>query len=151
MQICAYINNQKSLDLPVLVKLYKNGKLANFPYSENRLTARLMCVKDYHFSLFSQKTTLNYDRLFVSGKTGKYEGRDLRCDAADRYLRALKFMGNYGVYALHFFFFFQNDRSFLLRHPVLNKGSQRTYKMVYQALNAMLDKLIAFYDQEAKK
>lgn len=42
----------------------------------------------------------------------------------------------------------QNVSAFLARYPVLNKGSRRTYKMVYLAVNKMLDKLVDFYDAE---
>lgn len=134
----------------VLLKLYEKGRLGKFPLAENRLRAGLMFMRDFRLSLFSQKTTIGYDGLFVSGGKGKNDASDLRCDAADRYLRALKSVGVYGVYARHFLRDEQNVGAFLARYPVLNKGARRTYKAVYLAVNRMLDKLVDFYDAEKR-
>lgn len=144
------VKNIKSSETCILLKLYEKGRLGKFPQAENRLRAGLMFMKDFRFSLFSQKTTRSYDKLFVPGIRGKNDSSDLRCDAADRYLRALKAVGIYGVYALHFLRDEQNVSAFLARYPVLNKGARRTYKMVYLAVNKMLDKLVDFYDAEKR-
>jgi len=135
----------------ILVKLYKKGKLGKFPIAENRLKAGSLFIKDFQTSVFFQRTTRNYDRLFVMSGSGKTEVSDFRCDAADRYLRALKHIEPYGVYALHFLRDEQNVRDFLIKYPVLNRGSRRTYQMVYLAINRMLDKLVTFYDLEKEK
>lgn len=142
--------NSKSTDVCVLIKLYEKGRLGKFPQAENRLRAGLLFMKDFRFSLFSQKMTGSYDKLFVPVGKGKNDSSDLRCDAADRYLRALKAVGIYGVYALHFLRDEQNVGAFLTRYPILNKGTKRTYKMVYLAINKMLDKLVDFYDAEKR-
>ena len=141
------LKKSKSNETPIL-KLYVKGRLGKFPEAENRLRAGLLFMKDFRFSLFSQKTTRNYDKFFVSAGHGGNDVSELRCDAADRYLRALKAVGVYGVYALHFLRDEENVCSFLKRYPILNKGSKRTYKTVYSAINKMLDKLIVFYDKE---
>ncbi|MBR1777821.1 MAG: hypothetical protein IJ752_04470 [Alphaproteobacteria bacterium] len=132
----------------ILVKMYEKGQLGKFPEAENRLRAGLLFMKDFQMSVFSPRTTRNYDKLFIiNGGRGNREA-DFRCDAADRYLRALKSVGAYSVYALHFLRDEQNVRSFIAKYPVLNHGSKRTYQMVYLALNKMLDLLAAFYDRE---
>ncbi len=146
VQLC--VKDINSSEAGVLLKLYKKGRLGKFPQAENRLTAGLMFMKDFRFSLFSQKMTRNYDKLFVPSGRGKNDFSDLRCDAADRYLQALKSVGAYRVYALHFLRDEQNVRAFLARYPILNQGSRRTYKMVYLGINKMLDKLIEFYDSQ---
>ena len=135
-----------------LDRLYRKGKLGTFPVAERRLKAGTRFMNDFRASLFSQRTTLNYDRLFVAGgSVGRAGPSDFRCDAADRYLNALKAVSPYGVYALHFLRDELNVAAFLKRFPLLNKGSRRTYAMVYRAINAMLDKLADFYDREAEK
>ena len=134
----------------VLIKLYKKGKLGKFPVAENKVKAASLFIRDFQTSVFFQRTTRNYDGLFVSGRGGKSEASDFRCDVADRYLRALKYIEPYGVYALHFLRDDLNVHDFLVRYPVLNKGSRRTYQMVYLALNRMLDRLVAFYDSEKR-
>ncbi len=134
----------------VLVKLYNKGKLGTFPVAENRLRAGLLFMNDFRNSVFSGRITRNYDRLFVAGGRGKSELSDLRCDAADRYLQALKAVKPYDVYALHFLRDELNVRSFLDKYPVLNRGSKRTYQAVYSAINKMLDRLSDFYDRNRK-
>ncbi len=141
---------EKSADVSPLIKLYQKGRLGEFPQAENRLRAGMMFMKDFRLSMFSQKTTRNYDRLFVAGAKGKGDFSDLSYNAADRYLKALKAVGIYSVYALHFLRDEQNIRTFLSRYPVLNKGSKRTYGMVYRAINKMLDKLVDFYDVQKR-
>ena len=145
-----HIKGAKSQDVCILIKLYEKGRLGKFPQAENRLRAGLLFMKDFRFSLFSRKVTGSYDKLFVPVGKVKGDTSDLRCDAADRYLRALKAVGVFGVYALHFLRDEQNVSSFLKRYPVLNKGSRRTYQMVYLAVNKMLDKLVDFYDAEKR-
>ena len=135
----------------VLIKLYKKGKLGKFPVAENKVKAAFLFIKDFQSSIFFQRTTRNYDGLFITGRGRKSEASDFRCDAADRYLRALKYIEPYGVYALHFLRDDQNVHDFLLKYPILNQGSRRTYQMVYLAINRMLDKLTAFYDLEKEK
>ena len=135
----------------VLLKLYKKGKLGKFPIAENRVKAASLFIRDFQASVFFQRTTRNYEGLFVTGRGGKSEASDFRCDAADRYLRALKYIEPYGVYALHFLRDERNVRDFLIKYPILNKGSRRTYQMVYLAINRMLDRLVAFYDLEKDK
>ena len=134
----------------ILIELFVKGKLGVFPVADKRLKAGLLFIRDYGKSVFSQKTTQNYDRLFLvdSGKSGDFG--DYRYDAADRYLRALNALGAYSVYARHFLRDEQNIRSFLKKYPVLNQGSKRTYRMVYLAINKMLDKLVCFYEKEQK-
>lgn len=134
----------------VLIKLYEKGKLGTFPKAENRLRAGLLFARDFKASLFSRKMTRDYDKLFVVDGGRKDGFSEMRCDAADRYLRALNFIGAYGVYARHFLRDEQNVRSFLARYPVLNCGSKRTYRAVYLAINRMLDKLVDFYDREKR-
>ena len=135
-----------------LIGLYKKGKLGRFPVAERRLQAGMAFANDFRASLFSHRTTLNYDRLFTTrGGRGKTEASDFRCDATDRYFNALKAVEPYGVYALHFLRDERNIAAFLDRYPVLNKGSRRTYGMVYKAINAMLDKLADFYDRVEKR
>ena len=136
----------------ILLKLYEKGRLGKFPLAENRLRAGMTFMNDFRHSVFSQKTTTNYERLVVTGGCrGKNEISDLRCDAADRYLRALKSVAPYGVYALHFLRDEKNAAAFLARYPVLNSGNRRTYKMIYLAINRMLDRLAVFYDREHEK
>lgn len=129
----------------VLIKLYRKGRLGGFPDAENRLKAGLIFMNDYRRSVFSQRVTGNYDGLHIVGGA-KNEYSSLRCDAADRYLKALKSIKPYGVYALHFLRDDGNVRSFLDKYPVLNQGRHRTYDMVYRAICRMLDGLVAFYD-----
>lgn len=137
---------EKSINICPLIKLYQKGKLGKFPQAENRLRAGLMFMKDFRLSMFSQKTTRNYDRLFIAGTKGNGDSSDISYNAADRYLKALKAVGIYSAYALHFLRDEQNVNDFLSRYPVLNKGSKRTYQMVYTAINQMLDRLVDFYD-----
>ena len=115
-----------------LIKMYEKGKLGKTPTAENRLRAGVRFAADWRASLFNPKITRNYDRL---------------CDAADRYLRALKRLGSFGVYARHFLRDEGNIREFLLKYPVLN-GTKATYAAVYRAINAMLDELDDFYRSE---
>lgn len=138
-------------DLPVLIKLYRKGRLGRFPEAEIRLKAGLMFMNDYRRSVFSQRITRNYDGLSVVRGAVRSDFSSLRCDAADRYLKALKSVEPYGVYALHFLRDDANVRSFIGKYPVLNKGERRTYAMVYRALCRMLDKMAAFYDAEASQ
>ena len=140
----------KNRNVPVLIKLYNKGKLGTFPAAENRLRAGLLFMRDYRNSVFFKRMTRNYDGLFVAGNKGKGEMSDFRCDAADRYLRALKAVEPYVVYALHFLRDELNIRAFLNKYPVLNRGSKRTYQTVYLAINKMLDKLSDFYDRDPK-
>ena len=135
----------------ILIELFVKGKLGVFPVADKRLKAGLLFIRDYRKSVFSQKTTQNYDRLFLvdSGKSGDFG--DYRYDAADRYLKALKSVGLYRVYALHFLRDELNVSDFIAKYPVLNRGKKRTYRMVYQAINRMLDGLASFYDAEAEK
>ena len=137
---------EKKEDTPVLIKLYRKGRLGKFPEAENRLKAGLMFMCDYRRSVFSQRITRNYDALSVVGKGANTDFSSLRCDAADRYLKALKSVAPYGVYALHFLRDDGNVRSFLNKYPILNQGKRRTYNMVYFSLRRMLDKLTAYYD-----
>ena len=135
-----------------LLKLYKRGRLGKFPLAENRLRAGMAFMNDFRHSFFFQKTTTNYERLIVTGtRHGGNEMSGLHCDAADRYLRALKSVAPYGVYALHFLRDEKNAAAFLARYPVLNSGNRRTYRMIYLAINRMLDKLVVFYDREHEK
>ena len=140
-------------DMCVLLKMYQKGQLGRFPVSDVRLKAGLTFMNDYRKSLFSHRTTMNYEGLRVAGGHG-VNGADgvdgLRCDAADRYLRALKHIEPYGVYARHFLRDERNVADFLERYPVLDKGSKRTYKAVYLAINKMLDGLAAFYAGEKR-
>lgn len=140
-------------DMCVLLKMYQKGQLGRFPVSDVRLKAGLTFMNDYRKSLFSHRTTMNYEGLRVAGGRGGNgaDGVDgLRCDAADRYLRALKHIEPYGVYARHFLRDERNVADFLERYPVLDKGSKRTYKAVYLAINKMLDGLAAFYAGEKR-
>ncbi|GEM_PF-2428657 len=140
-------------DMCVLLKMYQKGQLGRFPVSDVRLKAGLAFMNDYRKSLFSHRTTMNYEGLRVAGGRGGNgaDGVDgLRCDAADRYLRALKHIEPYGVYARHFLRDERNVADFLERYPVLDKGSKRTYKAVYLAINKMLDGLAAFYAGEKR-
>ena len=134
-----------------LMKLYEKGRLGSFPAAENRLRAGMMFANDFKNSIFFQRTTTNYDKLFVTDGRGKNGADDFRCDAAERYLRALKAIYPFGVYALHFLRDELNVADFIIRYPVLNRGSKRTYGMVYKAINVMLDKLAVFYDGERAK
>ena len=134
-----------------LMKLYEKGKLGSFPVAENRLRAGMLFANDFKNSVFSQRTTTNYDKLFVTDRGAKNGADDFRCDAADRYLRALKSIYPFGVYALHFLRDELNVADFIVKYPVLNHGSKRTYRMVYKAINIMLDKLAVFYDRERAK
>ena len=135
-------------DGSILIELFKKGKLGCFPLADKRLKAGLLFMRDYNCSVFSQKMTRNYDRLFLVDGGNCKDLDDFRYDTADRYLRALKSVGVYNVYALHFLRDERNVRAFLEKYPVLNQGSKRTYLMVYLAINKMLDKLVAFYDKE---
>lgn len=130
-----------------LVKMYETGKLGKSPVAENRLRAGVRFAADWRASLFNPKITRNYDRLFVRGGKGGSDAPDWRCDAADRYLRALKRLGDSGVYARHFLRDEGNVREFVLKYPVLN-GSKATYAAVYRAIGAMLDELVDFYRSE---
>lgn len=140
-------------DMCVLLKMYQKGQLGRFPVSDVRLKAGLAFMNDYRKSLFSHRVTTDYAGLRVAGGRGGNgaDGVDgLRCDAADRYLRALKHIEPYGVYARHFLRDERNVADFLERYPVLDKGSKRTYKAVYLAINKMLDGLAAFYAGEKR-
>lgn len=130
-----------------LIKMYEKGKLGKTPTAENRLRAGVRFAADWRASLFNPKITRNYDRLFVQGGKNGADAPDWRCDAADRYLRALKRLGSFGVYARHFLRDEGNIREFLLKYPVLN-GTKATYAAVYRAINAMLDALDDFYRSE---
>ena len=136
-----------------LFRLYKKGKLGKSPAAEIRLRAGARFMRDYGASVFSQRTTTNYERLFVpsSGGGKSFDPSDRRYDAADRYLRALKAVAPYGVYALHFLRDEKNVAAFLAKYPVLLSGNRRTYKAVYLSINRMLDKLAAFYDSDGEK
>ena len=134
----------------ILISLYEKGRLGAFPVAEERLRAGLLFMKDFKASVFSQRTIRDYNKMYFIDGGGKNDVSESRYDAADRYMRALKFIGVYGVYALHFLRDEENVRSFLIKHPVLNKGSRRTYKMVYLAINKMLDKLSDFYNSEKR-
>ncbi len=57
------VKNIKSSETCILLKLYEKGRLGKFPQAENRLRAGLMFMKDFRFSLFSQKTTRSYDKF----------------------------------------------------------------------------------------
>ncbi len=129
-----------------IVKLYEKGKLGSFPLGTLRIGAALRLMRDYRFSLFSAKVTRSYDG--TGGVKGNAAARfaDSRQDAADRYLGAVKAVGKYQVYLLHFLRDDENVRAFVLKNPVLNKGAKTTYNAVYKALNEMLDLLIAYYD-----
>lgn len=143
----------KASEICVLLKMYQKGRLGRFPVSDVRLKAGLMFMNDYRKSLFSQRTTTDYGALRVAGGRGRNvaDGVDgLRCDAADRYLRALKHIEPYGVYARHFLRDERNVADFLERYPVLNKGSKRTYKAVYLGIVKMLDGLADFYAGEKR-
>ena len=139
-------------DESCLFGLYRKGKLGRPPVAEDRLKAGIRFMSDYGASVFSQRTTTNYERLFVpSGGRGPYDPSERRYDAADRYLRALKAVAPYGVYALHFLRDEKNVAAFLAKYPVLLSGNRRTYKAVYLSINRMLDKLSAFYDSDGEK
>ena len=140
-------------EICVLLKMYQKGQLGRFPVSDVRLKAGLAFMNDYRRSLFSHRTTTDYAGLQVAAGRGRNgaDGVDgLRCDAADRYLRALKYIEPFGVYARHFLRDERNVADFLERYPVLDKGSKRTYKTVYRAINKMLDGLAAFYAGEKR-
>lgn len=134
----------------ILMSLYEKGRLGDFPVAQERLRAGVLFMNDFKASVFSQRTIRDYNRMFFVDGKGKNDASDFRYDAADRYMRALKHVGVYGVYALHFLRDEENVRSFLIKHPVLNKGCRRTYKMVYLAINKMLDKLSDFYNSEKR-
>lgn len=143
----------RASEVCVLLKMYQKGRLGRFPVSDIRLKAGLMFMNDYRKSLFSHRTTTDYAGLQVAAGRGRNgaDGVDgLRCDAADRYLRALKYIEPFGVYARHFLRDERNVADFLERYPVLDKGSKRTYKTVYLAINKMLDGLAAFYAGEKR-
>lgn len=130
-----------------LLKLYQKGKLGTFPIAMNRVRAGLMLMKDYRFSLFSVRTTRAYDSMPSGSKNGYADAAVSRQDAADRYLGAIKAVGEYRIYALHFLRDDLNIRDFILKNPVLNNGSKTTYKMIYKALCETLDRLVVYYDR----
>lgn len=133
-------------EAPVLVKMFKKGKLGAFPASMNRLRAGLMLTNDYRFSFFTPKVTASYEQPVSRGNAGAGGAMVSRYDAADRYLQALKAVGKYRLYALHFLRDDKNVLAFISENPVLNKGQKTTYKTVYRSVNAMLDLLVDFYD-----
>ena len=135
----------------ILTELFRKGKLGVFPDADRRLKAGIMFMRDYNRSFFTQRTTRNYDRLFLIDGAGKGDFSDSAHEAADRYLKALNAVGVYGVYAIHFLRDELNVSAFIAKYPVLNGGSKRTYRMVYLAINKMLDRLVGFYDAEKEK
>lgn len=133
-------------DAPCLIKMFKKGKLGAFPAGMNRLRAGLMLMNDYRFSFFTPKVTASYEQPLIKGSAGAGAAMVSRYDAADRYLRALKAVGKFRLYALHFLRDDKNVLAFISENPVLNKGQKATYKTVYRGVNAMLDLLVDFYD-----
>lgn len=129
-----------------IIKLYEKGKLGDFPLGTLRVRAALMLMRDYRFSLFSSKLTRTYDGVRGGKGNGAAYFADSRQDAADRYLGAVNAVGKYKVYLLHFLRDDKNVRTFVLENPVLNNNAKTTYNMVYAALCAMLDLLMAYYD-----
>ena len=130
-----------------IIKLYEKGKLGQFPLGTLRVKAALMLIRDYRFSLFSPKLTRSYDCVrWGKGNNGTVYFADSRQDAADRYLGAVKAVGKYKVYLLHFLRDDKNVRAFVLENPVLNNKAKTTYNIVYAALCEMLDLLIVYYD-----
>ena len=132
-----------------LIKLYVSGKLGKDMIARRRLTAGIRLMNDYGGSVFTQRTTAVYGVVVKGGKRGFSAGeRGVAAqEAADRYLAALKALGKYQVYAVHFLRDGENVRSFILKHRVLNSDSLLTYRAVYKAINTMLDKLAAHYDK----
>lgn len=148
--LLAQKNEYKTEDTPFLVKLYYRGRLGAFPESVNRLRVGLMLMKDYHYSIFKERITSSYSPTGIcrGGAAGYSDALVSRQDAAVRYLKALKAVGKYRIYALHFLRDDMNVRSFILQYPILNKGCKQTYGAVYEALCRMLDMLVDFYDSQ---
>ena len=135
-----------------LVKLYVSGKLGNADVGMRRLSAGIRLINDYAKSFFAQRTTCVYGIVVKGGKRGFSAGEASLAaqEAADRYLAALKALGKYQVYAVHFIRDGENVRSFILKHRVLNADSLLTYRAVYKAINDMLDRLAAHYDKASR-
>ena len=91
-----------------------------------------------------------YDATVSSGN-GKFSPLEKgigKYEAGERYLKAMKFLGKYQIYATHFIRDEENVRQFILKYRILNKDSLLTYTAVYKALNEMLDCLTDFYDKQ---
>lgn len=137
----------------VLGKMFRSGKLGKYPVCLDRFRSGVRLMRDYGFSSFVPKVTMSYgETAFIKGGNfGADEWNGGRRAAAQRYLDALKYVGKYGVYALHFLRDEGNVRTFVLKHPVLNGGNVTTYRAVYKALCEMLDLLTEFYLKEDQK
>ena len=137
----------------VLVKMFRSGKLGTYPVCLDRFRSGVRLMQDYRFSAFVPKVTMTYDPTarIKGGKTG---AEDAFCGgraAAQRYLDALKYVGEYGVYLQHFLRDEGNVLSFIQKYPVLDGGNAATYRAVYKSLRTMLDKLTEFYAAEDEK
>ena len=135
-----------------LVKLFMKGKLGTFPISVLRVRAGLRLMNDYRLSFFTPKMTRDYSEIVIrSSHSFPSSPCESSLDAADRYLAAVKAVGKYEIYLCHFLRDEGTVRSFLLKNPLLNKGSKTTYKSIYKALCETLDLLAAHYDAEDRK
>lgn len=137
----------------ILGKMFRSGKLGKYPVCLDRFRSGVRLMRDYRFSSFVPKVTVSYgETAFIKGgRAGFDEWHGGRRAAAQRYLDALKYVGKYGVYALHFLRDEGNVRSFVLKYPVLNGGNTATYRLVYKALCETLDLLTEFYEKEDEK
>ena len=130
-----------------LINLFRKGRLGAFPISVLRVRAGLRLMNDYRMSIFMPKMTRDYSDFVIKGRSfPSFGASESRVDAADRYLAAVKAVGKYEVYLIHFLRDEGTVRSFLLKNPLLNKGRKTTYKSIYKALCDMLDLLAAHYD-----
>lgn len=135
-----------------LAKMFLSGKLGSGMKAVERFQAGMRFCEDYRRSFFVPRLTTVYDNMPTSkGRKGVGDFVLSSQNAAERYLSALKFLGKYEIYALHFLRDEKNVYQFIQANPVLCASSMPTYAAVYRTINKMLDNLADFYVQQDKK
>ena len=98
-----------------LAKMFLSGKLGSGMKAVERFQAGMRFCEDYRRSFFVPRLTTVYDNMPTSkGRKGVGDFVLSSQNAAERYLSALKFLGKYEIYALHFL---RDEKKCLSIHP----------------------------------